>query len=138
MADLVHLEKDITVLCVTADSFPHGVEVAHQKLHQLVNKTAGRRYFGISHPAGHGKIIYHAAAEQMPGDNADILGCDEFFIRKGAYVSICIPNFMADIPGIGRAFEQLLQRDDIDPNGFCLEWYIGNDVQCMVPLAQQV
>jgi hypothetical protein len=137
MAELFHLEQDITVLCVTAERFPEGVLAAHQKLHSLVRFFPERKYFGISHPAGQGKIVYHAATEQLPEDNADLPGCDIFFIKKGAYISIEIANFMADISSISRTFELLLQDSRIDPNGYCLEWYLGqHDVRCMVPVVE--
>lgn len=136
MVEITKLEKDITALCITAESFPEGVLAAHQKLHGLVSYASDRKYFGISYPVGPGKILYQAATEMAPEDDPDVLDCDVFFIKKGDYVSVDIPDFRKDIPSIGRTFQQLLQDQRIDPNGYCLEWYLNeNDVRCMVRLA---
>ena len=42
---------------------------------------------------------------------------------------------MSDTQGVGHAFEKMLALEEIDPNGYCLEWYISKqEVRCMVPL----
>ncbi len=42
---------------------------------------------------------------------------------------------MQNIASIGNVFQQLLMQPKIDPNGYCLEIYEGdNDVRCLVPL----
>jgi hypothetical protein len=59
-----------------------------------------------------------------------------FFIKKGAYQSVTILQFMDDLPRIGQTFLQLLAHPNIDPSGYCLEWYLNEqDVRCMVRLA---
>lgn len=137
MTEIVHFDTDITAWCCTAESFPAGVLAAHQQLHALVQQFPGRRYFGISYPMGPGNIIYHAATESAPGEDAESLGCDVFFIKKGDYLSLLVPDFMDDLPAIGRAFQELLQDPRIDPEGYCLEWYINDrDVRCMVLLQE--
>jgi predicted transcriptional regulator YdeE len=129
------LEGDINVICIKADSFPAGVLTAHQKLQALTGNDKKRKYFGISYPEGPGNIIYKAAAEEQYAGEAADLHCERFTIRKGQYSSIYISNFMNDIPAIGNAFRQLLAQTGIDPNGYCLEIYEGeNDVRCLVPL----
>ncbi len=42
---------------------------------------------------------------------------------------------MKDLPAIGNTFQQMIARPDIDPEGYCVEWYLSDkDVQCMVRL----
>lgn len=128
------LSSDINVFCETAKSFPDGILRAHQTLHSLIPFSNERRYFGISHP-DRGTIVYKAAAEEMHRGEAKKLGCEPFAIKNGHYISIVIADCMKDIPSIGRAFQKLLSRPDIDPNGFCAEWYLNDqDLRCMVRL----
>ncbi len=130
------LSEDIDVICVPAQSFPDGVKAAHEKLHSMIPFTTERRYFGISWGSEKGAIHYQAAAEILSPDDANLKDTVPFTIWKGKYMSIVIEDFMKDIPAIGRAFEELLSLDMIDPEGYCLEWYISNkDVRCMVPLS---
>lgn len=136
MVEITVLEQDITALCVTASSFPDGVLAAHEKLHTLVKFSPERKYFGISYPIGLGQIMYQAATEMMEAEDADALGWDVFFIKKGKYLSVLIPSFHSDLPSIGRTFQTLLEDPRIDPHGYCLEWYLNDtDVRCMVRLA---
>ncbi len=135
MIEAYTFDTDIPVICITATGFPDGVLAAHQKLHTLVAGRGKRKYFGISYPEEAGNIIYHAAAGAIVAGEAAALHCSSFTIRKGSYNSIFIQDFMTDIPAIGNAFRQLLALPGIDPNGYCLEMYEGeNDVRCMVPL----
>lgn len=133
--DSFNLSEDLKVMCVTADSFPNGVESAHQQLHTLFPQNDHRQFFGISRPDKNGKIIYKAAAEEMEPGEAEKLGLESFTIRKGSFNSFFIKNYRDDVENIREAFEILLKQTEVDPNGYCLEWYIGkDDVKCMVPL----
>jgi len=128
------LSNNINVFCVSAKSFPNGILEAHQTLHLLVPFKKERRYFGISRPYKD-TIVYKAAAEEMHQGEAKKLGCELFTIKNGHYISIVIADFMKDISSIGRAFQKLLSHPDIDPNGFCVEWYLNDqDLRCMVRL----
>lgn len=128
------LENDIRVFCTTAKSFPDGALEAHQKLHALVPYSPDRKYFGISRPE-HGQIIYKAAAEELQQGELSRHGLDEFVIKKGEYIFLMVRNLMQNIPEIGKAFEKLVHRPDIDPDGYCIEWYVSqDDVKCMVKL----
>ena len=129
------LDQNIKVICVQANAFPNGVFAAHQKLHALLGDEKERKYFGISYPEKPGSIIYKAAAEERIPDEGASINCESFVIEKGMYHCIFIKNFMQDIASIGKAFQQLLMQPDIDPKGYCLEIYEGdNDVRCLVPL----
>ena len=128
------LGEDIKVMYVTAANFPDGIADAHDHLHSLLPKVEGRRLFGISAPNEEGTIIYKAAAEEMHPGEIQNLGLPNFTIRHGAYMSFFIKDYMEDVGAIKRAFDLLLGQQEADPNGYCLEWYIGeNDVKCLVP-----
>jgi hypothetical protein len=44
---------------------------------------------------------------------------------------------MKDIQSIERAFKRLLSYPGIDPQAYCVEWYLdGKDVRCMVRLKE--
>lgn len=135
--ETIHLEQDIRVLYVTAASFPQGIYDAHQRLHQLVPFSEERRYFGISRPENR-TVIYRAAAEELEEGEAEYLHCDTLVLKKGNYACITVYDYVKDIPAIARTFETLLAHPDVDPAGYCVEWYYtGKDIRCMVRLAQQ-
>ncbi len=78
-------------------------------------------------------IQYKAAAEELTPNEGASLGCQTLILRKGEYYSVTIVNFMKNISAIGEAFQQILEQQDIDQNGYCVEWYYNdNDVHCMV------
>jgi predicted transcriptional regulator YdeE len=129
------IDKDITLMYVKASSFPDGVMAAHQQLHASIPLNTERKYYGISYPDQSGDIIYKAAAEEMHAGEAAQKGLETFIVKKGAYASIIVPDYMNENSAIGEAFQKLLKHPQLDPQGFCLEWYLSKtDVQCMVPL----
>jgi hypothetical protein len=129
------LESDMNVFYVQADSFPDGIKPAFEKLHSLLGTMTNRKFLGISYAEKPGKIIYRAAVEEEYPGEGTALGCESFTINKGEYISTYIPDFMKDIPGIGKAFEQMLKYPNVDPKGYCLEIYEGKaNVRCLVPL----
>jgi hypothetical protein len=129
------LDQDLVVFYIPASTFPAGVEAAHQHLHDLIPYTQDRKYFGISRPEK-GEIHYKAgAAELFPGEGQQ-LGCATLVLKKGKYISRKISNFMQDIPAIGRTFQEMLETENLDPEGYCVEWYVTQqDVLCMIRLA---
>jgi hypothetical protein len=128
------LDRDIEVFRLKASSFPDGVLAAHQTLHAKVPYSDKRNYFGISRPEN-GAIAYWAAAEELEKGELEKYGYEPFVIRKGTYISIIIKDFMKDIQSIGKAFETLTNQSGIDPQGYCIEWYMGQkEVRCMVRL----
>jgi hypothetical protein len=130
-----NLENDIQTFCITAKSFPTGVQQAHQTLHTLLPFEPERKYFGISYPDKQGNIIYKAAANELVAGDLSKHNLESFLIKKGKYIYINIENFMNDIPAIGKAFQELIVQPGIDPNGCCIEWYLDQkNVKCMVRL----
>jgi hypothetical protein len=132
----LRLENDIQVFYIAATSFPGGVLEAHQKLHALIPFSMERKYFGISRPEN-GVIIYKAAAEEMAAGEAEQLHSGTLILKRGNYIAGVIHDFMKDIPAIGRTFKELLTYPGIDPDGYCIEWYLDDkNVRCMVRLEQ--
>jgi predicted transcriptional regulator YdeE len=133
----ITIDQDIKVICINAQSFPDGVMEAFEKLHACIPQSDERKYFGISQPDQKGNILYKAAAEELEEDEAIKYGYEPFTIKKGNYYCISIKNHMNDSLSIGRAFQKLISLPDIDPEGYCLEWYKNysdGDVKCMVVL----
>jgi hypothetical protein len=133
MEDLI-LDKDITVFYVTASSFPEGITEAHHRLHKLTAFSGARNYFGISRPEN-GAIVYRAGAEEKFEGEGKKLNCDTLVLKKGKYIFNTIHNYLKDPQQISKTFNKLLKSTDIDPDGYCVEWYINDkDVKCMVRL----
>jgi hypothetical protein len=133
--DSFNLADDIKVMCITASHFPDGIESAHIELHASLTDKEKRHFFGISWPDRHGEIIYKAAAEEIVPGEAEKLGLETFSIKNGDYNSFYIKDYRQHIDSIRQAFKILLGQQEVDPKGYCLEWYIGaNDVKCMVPV----
>lgn len=128
------LGEDIKVMYVTAANFPDGIVAAHQHLQSLLPNVADRRHFGISKPNENGEIVYKAAAEETHPGEAQNLGLETFLIKNGAFMSFYITDYRENPNSIRTAFQLLTGQQEADPNGYCLEWYIGeNDVKCLVP-----
>lgn len=135
--EILNLKKDIQVYYVQADSFPDNILDAHQKLHEVVTYSKERRYFGLSRPEK-GVIRYKAAAEKLETDEGEGILLPTMTLPRGKYRSITIKNYMEDIEGIGNAFAELISGKDIDPEGYCVEWYYNEeDVKCMIRLQDE-
>ncbi len=130
------IEKEIHVMCITAESFPDKVGKAHKQLHELVQEKPNRTFFGISRPENGTKIIYKAATEELETGEAEKKGLEPFTIKKGEYISIFIPRFCDDPQSVAKAFQKLLSYPEIDHEaGYCLEIYENDiDVRCLIPL----
>lgn len=130
------LEEDIKVFFVTAKSFPQGISEATDKLHSLFPFSTQRKIFGLSRPEHNSGIVYRAAAEEMYEGEGEKLGCETLIIPNGDYLSITVSDFRKDIMSIDRAFQKLLKEPNLDPQGYCVEWYSSNkdDVKCMIRL----
>jgi len=130
------LDRDIKVLYLSAISFPDGIKEAHEKLHSIIPFTNDRKYFGISRPEK-GTIKYKAAAEELNEGEAKSFNLETLILRKGNYISLTVHDFMKDIQAIDRTFKKLLSYPGLDPEGYCVEWYLNNkDVKCMIRLKE--
>jgi hypothetical protein len=133
--EIIKLENDIKVFFITATSFPEGILEAHQKLHAMVPYSINRKYLGISRPEN-GKIVYKAAVEEGQRGEAERYKCDTLILKKGNYISLIINDYKKDLQRIEQAFLQLLSYPDLDPEGYCVEWYMSDEktVTCMIRL----
>ncbi len=136
--EIINIDQDIKVFYVTAEVFPDSVPQTYEILNaRIANAKPERKFFGISCPNAKGVIEYKAAAEELEAGEAEQYGCETFVIKKGPYACITIKNHFEDAASIGNAFQQLLAHPDLDPRGYCLEWYLNYtdpDVKCMVGL----
>lgn len=132
----VRIEKDIKVFYVTAPSFPEGIAEATGRLHSLFPFSRERKIFGLSRPENGGAIVYRAAAEEMEKGEGERLGCETLIVKKGNYISLTVNDFRKDPMVITKAFEQLLAEPNLDPQGYCVEWYATDKeaVKCMIRL----
>ena len=133
--ETIAIKQDIKVVYLTSNSFPDGVLAAHQKLHSLIPFAKNRKYFGISRPEN-GVIVYRAAAEELAIGEAEQYQCETLILKKGSYVSLTVKDYKKDISSIDSAFRELLSQPGLDPQGYCVEWYLNEtDVQCMIRLS---
>lgn len=136
--DSFTFQEDMKTYCVTASSFPEGIQAAHEQLHALLPQNERRNYFGVSWQKEDGSIIYKAAAEVMESDRHALSHLETFTIKNGPYNSFYIKDYLENLDSIKKAFDLLLEQHEVDPDGYCLEWYVNeSDVKCMVPLGKE-
>jgi hypothetical protein len=128
------LVKDINVFYLAAESFPEGIQPTFEKLERLIPPGENRTVYGLSWPDRNGKIMYKAAYEEKYPGEGKKYGLNSLVIKKGSYIGDLVKSFAQDVSQIGRTFQGLLKHPEIDPNGFCVEWYKGPNVLCMVRL----
>jgi len=131
------IPNDKHVFYVQASSFPEGVKAAYDKLGEITGNDTFGEVFGISYMGSDGKIIYKAAAPETFEGEAAKKGCPTFTIRKGTYLCHTIKDWEQHMDQFQVVFDALLKHPQLDPNGYCLEWYKGVDeVICMVRLSE--
>ena len=132
--EIIHQVTDIKVFYVKAKSFPDGISESLEKIHQLAPSSSGRKFFGLSRPEN-GSIIYLAAAEEMETGESEKLNSPCLILKKGAYISEPLKDYTNDLGLIGKTFNELLKQPGLDPEGYCVEWYISDiEMNCMVRL----
>ena len=121
------------IFCVTAKSFPYEIKQAFGTLINLLPTIEGRTFFGIAYQNNEGEMIYKAGVLELFDGEGDDLGCENFTIPKGEYVTETLRNWKTDETMIGMTFKKLAHAayDTMFP---CVEWYNGADVMCMVRL----
>ncbi|MCP9767761.1 transcriptional regulator [Lacihabitans sp. LS3-19] len=126
-------EKDIVIACKRAESFPEGVQEAFETLHAAIPFSMTRKFMSFSWMNASNEIIYLAGAEILEGESFPEL--ETFILKKGKYRGTIIENFIQDIPQMGLLFQELCKDPDLDPAGYCVEWYFNEkDVKCFVKL----
>ncbi|WP_192348717.1 transcriptional regulator [Algoriphagus sp. Y33] len=127
--------KDMSVVFVQSKTFPDGIQEAFDTLKSRVGHIKRVSYFGISNPEGGQGIVYRAAAATMPEVDAEALGLGKLNIKGGNYYSVKLTDISKNINLISEAFDLILSKSNIDPNGHCIEVYdhFGSDsVECIV------
>lgn len=128
------IKNDLKVFCIKAKSFPEGIKDAFERLHTVAPISENRTYYGISYPVK-GEIKYSAAANELYKGELSAHNMETFVIKKGKYLLIEIEDFMKNIPSIEKAFNKLTSNKQVDPKGFCLEWYVDNKTcRCLVKM----
>lgn len=133
--NILVIDQDFHLFCTTAKTFPDGIEEAFIRLHKQIPFSENRNYISISRPESGTGIVYRAGATEITKGELSSSGLEEFFVRKGKYLYTTIHHYRDDLASIGRAFADLLQHPDLDPESYCVEWYFNaEDVKCMVRL----
>ena len=128
----LHIEKDLEVLCFEASSFPEGIKPAFEKLREALDVGDTRTYIGISKPDKYGIMHYKAAVLILETDEKKNNGLELFTIQKGIYLTETIKDWEVNEKEITKTFQQLLLHPYLDPQSYCIEWYDGKDLCCMV------
>jgi hypothetical protein len=129
------VSNDLKLLCVTAASFPDGIQKAFDDLKNVLPKNNRRTPYGISFQKQDGTIIYKAAVEEAFDGEAAQIGCELFVVQKGEYVGVTIADWKQKIETIGLVFEELLQHPHLDPDSQCIEIYKSQtELICMVKI----
>ncbi|WP_207420906.1 hypothetical protein [Desertivirga brevis] len=130
------LTESVELVCVTAKSFPDGIQQAFNSLTSQLPVNCNRTFFGISYPATNGSITYKAAVENKKGDEFEKWGLESFTIPPGIYWTETIKNFMENVSLIGETFRKLLDNPQLEEFP-CIEWYRNSkDVVCMVKIKE--
>lgn len=130
----IDIPDDISVFGFEVIRFPEDIGTAFQKLLSLFRSLETRKILGISRP-NQGKIHYFVAAEEMHADEFPKSYLQSFTLPKGTYMGIWVRDYAQDPSQIGKAFEHLIALPNLDPMGYCIEWYQGEkDVLCMLRL----
>ncbi|WP_448702469.1 transcriptional regulator [Mucilaginibacter sp. AW1-3] len=128
-----NLDHNIKVFCVTADSFPNGIEAAYNKLYAVAGQE-GRTIYGLSKPEK-GVIVYKAAVAENFDGEAEQSGLETLIIPKGEYAAETIHDWRNNMQKFSPVFMTLLDNPRLDRNSWCIEWYKNDDeVVCMVKL----
>jgi len=129
------INQNITLACITATSFPAGVPQAHQQIQTIFPNSSQRRIYGISRPNEQGIIVYKAGIEISAPNEAIVLGLETFVIPSGTYQVIAVKDYQHNLGAIQEAFQVLTAHPDIDPDGYCIEYYPNDkDLECWFKL----
>ncbi len=127
------MPEDKTIFCVTAKSFPYEIKQSFAELINKLPSTEGRSFFGISYEDRDGTFVYKAAVQEFFEGEGNKLGCEEFIMTKGKYLTETVKNWKKDETQIGVAFRKITSTD-FDITFPCVERYQGDEVMCMVKL----
>jgi hypothetical protein len=130
--EIHHQTESLNIMYVTADTFPEGIMPAFDQLKRLLPDAENRTLFGISKPEHDGTIVYKAGALENHQAEAAEYNLKTFVLIKGDYLSELVSDWANNVPAISTTFDKLLDDARLDPAAYCVEWYKGADVMCMV------
>ncbi len=128
------VNQAIHLKCVEAKTFPEGISEAHAQIRKLCDYNEAAIYYGISHPDKNKGIIYMAGADEKYISKPEKNTISKI-IPAGDYIYTDVNNYSENLLKIGQVFDRLTHHPDIDPEGFCLEWYLPDTIcRCMIRL----
>jgi hypothetical protein len=132
--ETVYIDRDLKIFFVTAASFPAGIPEAMQQLNSLIPFSKDRQYISVSRPENGGAIIYKAGVTELEDGELSKYNLASMIIKKGKYYFIDVQHFRKDVLAVSKVFEMLIVQKNIDPQGYCVEWYSNTSetVKCMV------
>jgi hypothetical protein len=130
----IEINVDVRLLCLEVSVFPKDIKQTFEQLLSALPFSSSRGLYGISRPEFPKGIVYRAAATCMEEEEASDGFGEVIVLPKGVYRYIDLDDIHHDPEQIGEAFEQLLQNERMDPEGFCVEKYgkDGPSVRCLV------
>lgn len=131
--EIHHQAEMLHLFYVQAESFPQGITNAFDQLYELMQDKEQRSLFGISKPYQN-RIVYWAGALEKYPKEGEQYGCNTFVLEAGDYLSKTIINWNERVEEIAITFSELLTDERLDPSAYCIEWYKGDDLTCMVKI----
>ncbi len=133
--NVIGLNNDILLFYLQAKSYPQGIAEAHEDFRKKIKNPDDQIIYGVSRPEQH-QIVYRVGAEAQFPEVPNWKDQERLVLKRGRYAAIEITDYRQHLSDIAKAFEKLLSRPDIDPEGYCVEKYeTENKLTCMVRLA---
>jgi hypothetical protein len=121
-------ENDIKVFGKTVTTFPLGIGEAFDELIKATGDSARERsYYGLSHIANDGKILYEVAAQEKYTGEAEKYNYQTSAIERGEYVSEVLHNWKNCTGEIKNIFQAMMNDEQVDKTKPCIEWYKNDD-----------
>lgn len=128
-------QEDTPVFCLTSPNGRQGIDEAMTALKSLLPADGRRHFYGIFWPGRDGGTFKVAASRLDSDPEAEHLGT--FIIQNGPYNSFYLTDYRSQPGLVEKTFEILRGQHEVDPEGYCLEWYVNeHDVKCLVPLGK--
>ena len=136
--ELFTLENDIHVIGLHVENFPLGIPEAIDKIHSAFSNGKSLPLYSRSQPVG-GEIQYFIGVEINNLEVSEKLGFVHFVIESGSYLAQNIVDWQGKVQSIQRVFDELLNDNRLDPNGYCVELYKNDkELVCMVKLGNEL
>jgi hypothetical protein len=131
--EIFDLTNDVKTFGCQVKTFPMGIGESFDALMKIIPEKKERAYYGVSHSAEDGSIIYYTLAEEVFDGEAKKYGDYTYTIEKGKYLTIRLKDWMKNTDCIKDLFEEIMKDDRADLNMPCVEWYMKKDeMLCMM------